>query len=44
MTRHMGLVYQTCLREVGDTDLAHDAAQATFLVLARKARNLRRGK
>ncbi|MGO8672683.1 MAG: RNA polymerase sigma factor [Capsulimonadaceae bacterium] len=42
MTRHMGLVYQTCLREVGDVDRARDAAQATFLVLARKAPKLRR--
>jgi RNA polymerase sigma factor (sigma-70 family) len=39
--RHMGLVHATCRRETGDDALAEDAAQATFLVLARKARSLR---
>lgn len=39
--RHMGLVHATCRRETGDDSLAEDAAQATFLVLARKAASLR---
>ena len=39
--RHMGLVHATCRRETGDEILAEDAAQATFLLLARKARSLR---
>jgi RNA polymerase sigma factor (sigma-70 family) len=39
--RHMGLVHATCRRETGDDALAEDAAQATFLVLARKAKALR---
>ncbi|MGO8670328.1 MAG: RNA polymerase sigma factor [Capsulimonadaceae bacterium] len=42
MERHMQLVYRTCSREIGDRDLARDAAQATFLVLAQKAPELRR--
>ena len=40
--RHLGLVYSTCLRETGDVLLAEDAAQVVFLLLARKARRLRR--
>ena len=38
--RHMGMVYATCLRLLGDHHSAEDAAQATFLVLARKAGRL----
>lgn len=34
--RHGGLVYQTCLRVVGRWVTAQDAAQATFIVLARR--------
>ncbi len=41
--RHLGLVYGTCLRELHDADLASDASQAVFLLLARKARTLRSG-
>lgn len=37
MERHMPMVYSACLREIEDCDLARDAAQATFLVLARRA-------
>jgi len=39
--RYAGLVYSTCLREVGDRQVAEDATQATFLVLATKANALR---
>ncbi|HTL53171.1 MAG TPA: RNA polymerase sigma factor [Planctomycetota bacterium] len=39
--RHGGMVYQTCLRIVGDPATAEDASQATFLVLAKKARQVR---
>ncbi|BDI29615.1 hypothetical protein CCAX7_16660 [Capsulimonas corticalis] len=41
--RHLGLVYATCRREAGDLDLAEDAAQAVFLILAKKAPRLRGG-
>lgn len=38
----MGMVYSTCQRELGDSELAHDATQAVFLLLAQKAKALRR--
>ena len=37
VSRYSGLVYSTCLRDVGNTAVAEDAAQAVFLLLARKA-------
>ncbi len=37
VARHAGQVYATCLRVLEDPHAAEDAAQATFLVLARKA-------
>lgn len=40
--RHSGLVYSTCLREGHDASLAEEAAQAVFLLLARKASSLQR--
>ena len=38
--RHIGMVHATCRRELGSSELADDAAQAVFLVLARKAPSL----
>lgn len=41
VTRYSGLVYSTCLRDVNNSAVAEDAAQAVFLLLARKAPALR---
>jgi len=41
--RHGTMVYRVCLRTLGDAHEAEDASQATFVVLARKARSLVRG-
>lgn len=38
--RHAGLVYSACRRVVGNAHEAEDVAQAAFLVLLRKGRNL----
>ncbi len=40
--RHGSMVLGVCRRELGDTDDAHDAFQATFLVLVSKASMIRR--
>ncbi len=42
LSRHGSLVLAVCRRELADEDEAHDAFQATFLVLASKARTIRK--
>jgi len=42
--RYTSLVYRVCQRELGETGLAEDAAQAVFLLLARKAPSLKQSR
>jgi RNA polymerase sigma factor (sigma-70 family) len=43
VARHGPMVYRVCLRRLGDAHEAEDAAQAAFVVLARKAAGFRPG-
>jgi len=43
VTRYGDMVYSACLRELRDPSLAEDAAQAVFIILAKKAKSIRRG-
>ncbi|MGI4790714.1 MAG: sigma-70 family RNA polymerase sigma factor [Janthinobacterium lividum] len=43
ISRHLTLVYSTCLRELGSPTQAEDAAQVVFLLLARKAKSIHNG-
>jgi RNA polymerase sigma factor (sigma-70 family) len=40
VSRHMSWVYSACCRGLKDRHLAEDAAQAVFLILARRAKNI----
>jgi DNA-directed RNA polymerase specialized sigma24 family protein len=39
--RNVDLVHSASLRRIGDRSLAEDVTQATFMILARKAKSIR---
>jgi RNA polymerase sigma factor (sigma-70 family) len=43
VTRYLKMVYATCLREMQNAEMAQDAAQLVFVLLAQKASRLRPG-
>lgn len=42
--RHLGIVYASALRQMGDAHAAEDVAQAVFIALAQNARRIDRGR
>ena len=38
--RHLGMVYGTCRREIGDPHLAEDVTQVVFVIFSKKARRM----